>query len=199
MIYYTVPKIYHYGALFERWFLGLPDLHFISKAEIEKVVAEFKNAKSDFFIPLLKEVMCNQPKEWNPASPHNSPASRLFNLVKEKLLKSGKVKESVVNKSLRFYVAVGSRLDIMCQTDCAFTLYCESVHVTVDLTSNPNKKESHADIILSLTDLESLTDEGKADEIARLLIVRYRLEVTYSRKKRISYQKKGMKFQYSLP
>ena len=184
MVYFNAPSSCHRGSFFERWFFNLPNLECLTIKRTNEIYLSFQNIKTPFTVYFLGEAEKSQPKGWNPANPHNSPAGRFFNLVKEKLTKSRKIKQGFVEKHLRFYVAVGTGCDVMCHTDCFFRLFFERAYATIDLTANPNKEENKTDVILSLSDIESLKDEEKAQRVADVLISRFmRAKAFHDRKK----------------
>jgi hypothetical protein len=74
---------------------------------------------------------------WDPTTPKTRLSNCLFRRVAQRLRWGG--------KKLRLYISVGTRLDLM-GVDCFFEY--KRRFVTVDLTINPHKRGSRADLIL---------------------------------------------------
>lgn len=74
---------------------------------------------------------------WDPSAPRTELSACLFNQVIQRFRRG--------DRKLRLYISVGTRLDLM-GVDCFF----EHRHrlVTIDLTVNPSKHRSAADLIL---------------------------------------------------
>ena len=88
--------------------------------------------------------------KWNPKSPSTETSSVLFGYVISNL-------EDNRRDDLRFYSALGTSLDVHYGIDCFFLLKNRDYDsiFSIDLTTNPRKVESKADVVIHPEDFQN--------------------------------------------